>query len=90
MTQVTRPTHWAFLEAALIRSIHEGLFFDKKYWARHSSAGDVLKPVYLASTVMHGRIVELNKCVSRFLYWRAAVLSASSGEIPRGTRSFRR
>ena len=70
MTRVKRPAHWEFVEAALIRSIHEGLFFDKKYCARHwASAGDVLKPVYLASTVMHGKIGELNKCTSKFFYW---------------------
>ena len=68
MTQVTGHAHWAFVEAALIRSIHEGLFFDKKYWARHSSGGGALEPVYLSSTVMHGRIRELDKCTSRFFY----------------------
>ena len=69
MTQVTGHAHWAFVEAALIRSIHEGLFFDKKYWARHwASAGDVLKPIYLSSMVMPGKIRELNNCASRFFY----------------------
>ena len=69
MTHVKRPAHWEFVEAALIRSIHEGIFFDKKYWARHSSARDVLKPVYLSSTVMRGKIGELNKRRSKYFYW---------------------
>ena len=53
---VKSPAYWAFVKAALARSIHNGIFFDKKYWARHSKAGDVLKPIYFSGTVMNDKI----------------------------------
>ncbi|KAF9646805.1 hypothetical protein BDM02DRAFT_3118097, partial [Thelephora ganbajun] len=62
-TQVTSPAHWDSVKIALIKSIREGVFFDRKYWARHSKAGDVLKPVYLSSTIMNDKAQQLNKLV---------------------------
>ena len=59
------PAHWASVKAALVRSIHAGIFFDKKYWARHSKAGDVLKPVYFSSIIMSDKTQQLNKRTSR-------------------------
>ncbi|KAF9785419.1 hypothetical protein BJ322DRAFT_829074 [Thelephora terrestris] len=35
-TPVTSPGHWASVNTALIKSIRKGVFFDRKYWARHS------------------------------------------------------
>jgi hypothetical protein len=64
--QVTSPAHWAPVKTALIKSIRKGVFFDRKYWARHSKAGDVLKPVYFSSTIMDDKAQELDKCASKF------------------------
>lgn len=46
---------------ALSNSIRSGIFFDRKYWARHSKAGDS-KPVYLSSIVMGDKAQQLKKC----------------------------
>ena len=83
---VESPANWAFVKAALARSIHTGIFFDKKYWARHSKAGDVLKPIYFSGTVMNDKIQQLNKCTWSFtlLYGRAQF---PSGEMPQGSKS---
>ena len=58
--QVTSPTHWASVKVALIKSIREGVFFDRKYWARHSKAGGILKPVYFSSIIMGDKVQQLN------------------------------
>ena len=88
VTRVTSPAHWAPVKAALIRSIRTGVFFDRKYWARHSRAGDLLKPIYFSSLIMNDKTQELKKCTSRFTHRRATVLSAPSGEIPERSKSF--
>ena len=54
------------MKMALINSIRKGVFFDRKYWARYSKAGDVLKPVYFSSTIMGDKSQQLNKCASTF------------------------
>jgi hypothetical protein len=41
--------------------MHKGVFFDRKYWARCSRTGDVLKPVYLSSIIMADKAQQLNK-----------------------------
>ena len=66
--QVTSPAQWASVKAALVRSIHTSVFFDKKYWARRSKSGDVLKPVYFSSIIMNDKTRQLNKRTSRFPY----------------------
>ena len=58
--QVASPAHWASVKIALIKSIRKGVFFDRKYWARHSKAEDVLKPVYFSSIVMGDQAQKLN------------------------------
>ena len=58
--QVTSPTHWASVKIALIKSICKGVFFDRKYWARHSKAGGILRPVYFSSIVMGEKAQKLN------------------------------
>ena len=78
------------MKAALIRSIHKGIFFDKKYWARHSKAGDVLKPVYFLSTVMDDKAQQLRECTLIISHSSVAVLNVPSGEIPWGSKSFHR
>jgi len=64
--QVTSPTNWAAVGIALIKSLHKGVFFDRKYWVRHSKAGGVLKPIYFSSIIMDGKAQQLNKCTSKF------------------------
>ena len=76
MKPVMDLAHWVPIEAALVRSIHTGIFFDKKYWARHSKAGDVLKPVYFSGTAMNDKIQQLNKCTWSFhccMVWPCSV-----------------
>ena len=62
--QATSPAHWASVKTALIKSIRDGVFFDRKYWARHSKTGDVLKPVYFSSMIMGDKVQELNNRAS--------------------------
>jgi len=66
--QVTSPAHWATVKIALINSIGKGVFFDRKYWARHSKAGDGLKPVYFSSIVIGDKVQQLNNCASKFIH----------------------
>ena len=62
VTQVTTPAHWDAVKLALINSIGKGVFFDRKYWARHSNSGNTLKPIYLSSIVMGDKTAQLNNC----------------------------
>lgn len=53
--QVTPPgidnsESWAVLRAAMIKSIREGTFLDRKYWAQHSKKGS-LTAVYFSSLI---------------------------------------
>ena len=69
MFQITKPTspgHWNLVKVALIKSIREGVFFDRKYWVRHAKAGHALKPIYFSSTIMNDRAEQLNKRTSIF------------------------
>ena len=81
-TKVTSPAHWASVKIALIKSMRTGVFFDRKYWARHSKSGDVLKPVYFSSIIMSDKAQELNNCALKFGYGFADVLRVSSGKTP--------
>jgi len=60
----TSPAHWAAVNVALIKSIRSGVFFDRKYWARHSKAGDILKPVYFSSIIVSDNAQQLNNLVA--------------------------
>ncbi|KAF9785437.1 hypothetical protein BJ322DRAFT_830823 [Thelephora terrestris] len=60
---VKGPAHWDSVKIALIKSIRKGVFFDRKYWARHSDSWEVLKPVHFSSTIMKDKTEELNKMV---------------------------
>ena len=79
--QVTSPAHWATVKLALIRSIGKGVFFDRKYWARHSNAGDVLKPIYFSSIIMGDKVQQLNSCASKSVYVLTGALRVTSGII---------
>ena len=59
--QVTSPAHWEAVKTALIKSIRGGVFFDRKYWARHSKAGEILKPVHFSSVIMGDKSQQLSK-----------------------------
>lgn len=79
VVQVTSPAHWATVKLALIRSISKGVFFDRKYWARQSNAGDVLKPVYFSSIIIGDKEQQLNSCASKFVYVLVEALRVTSG-----------
>ena len=65
MTQVTSSAEWVSVKVALIRSIRTGIFFDRKYWARHSKSGDVLKKIHFSSAVVNDKPLRSNNCPSR-------------------------
>ena len=76
------------MKTALIKSIRKGVFFDRKYWARHSKAGDVLKPVYFSSTIMGDKAQQVNGCAFNSRYKFSRVLRGTSGEISRGSERY--
>ena len=53
------PWSSAILQAAIVKSIREGVFFDRKYWARYSKRGNLLKIIYFSSMFTGG---ELEAC----------------------------
>ncbi|KAF9779143.1 hypothetical protein BJ322DRAFT_442637 [Thelephora terrestris] len=67
------------LEMALIDSVRNGIFFDRKYWARHSKAGDLLKPVYLSSRVMGDEAQRMKELV-KYVKGRNLLISDLEGE----------
>ncbi|KAF9645620.1 hypothetical protein BDM02DRAFT_3262815 [Thelephora ganbajun] len=48
--------NWRRFKTALVKSIHEGTFFDRKYWTRRSKTAKVLRPVYISSIVVGERL----------------------------------
>ncbi|KAF9645692.1 hypothetical protein BDM02DRAFT_471820 [Thelephora ganbajun] len=78
--QVTSPAHWGSVKVALIKSIRKGVFFDRKYWARHSKAGDILKPVYFSSIIMNDKAQQLNKLV-KYLKGRNPLMHNLEGDV---------
>jgi len=64
--QISSPAHWTYVKTALIKSIRKGVFFDRKYWARHLKTGDVLKPVYFSSTIMGDKSQQLKERALKF------------------------
>ena len=66
--QAKIPKQWAAVNTALIKSVRTGVFFDRKYWARHSNSGDGLKPVYLSSKIMNDKAQQLKECASKSRY----------------------
>ena len=56
------------MKAALIGSIRKGVFFDRKYWARHLKIGDVLKPIYFSNTILEDKSEQLRKCAFEFCH----------------------
>lgn len=69
---------------ALIKSINRGVFFDRKYWARYSKAGEVLRPVYFSSTIMDDKSQQLNKCASKSYHSVAKCLVSPVITYPKG------
>ena len=83
------PAHWSSVKIALIKSIRNGVFFDRKYWARYSKAGDFLKPLYFSSIIMDDKAQQLNNGESEFGCWRNDGLRSPSGKIPQGPKHYR-
>jgi hypothetical protein len=81
-TPVKSPAHWDSVKTAIIKSIRTGVFFDRKYWVRHSASGNVLKPAYFSSAIMDDKAQQLNKRTWIFGPWYIGALSILSGEIP--------
>ena len=79
--QAKGPAHWDSVKIALITSIRTGAFFDRKYWARHSNSGDVLKPVYFSSTIMKGKTEQVDKGTSGYISCFTKILNVFSGKI---------
>jgi len=69
------------VKTALVKSIREGVLFDRKYWVRHSKTGDTLKPIYFSSIIMGDKVEQLKGCMSEFNCESAEPLTLSSGEI---------
>jgi hypothetical protein len=44
------------LEEAIVKSIREGVFFDRKCWVRCSKSRDVLKALYFSSTIVDDKL----------------------------------
>ena len=86
--QVTSPAHWAAVKPALIKSIRGGVFFDRKYWARHFKVGDVLKPVYFSSVIMGDKLQQLNKGGPKLCYGLVEELNVRSGELPQESEHY--
>ena len=62
--------NWECIEIALIKSIREGTFFDKRYWTRQSKTARALRPVYLSTIIVGGylqRIMTASHMVSLVL-----------------------
>jgi len=86
---VTSPARWGSVKIALIKSIREGILFDRKYWARRSKTGDTLKPVYFSSIIMGDKVEQLNNCASKPNREFLEALRVSSGELHRGSERSR-
>jgi hypothetical protein len=89
IAQAVSPGHWASVKVALIRSIRGGVFFDRKYWARHSKAGEVLKPIYLSSVIMSDKAQQLKKSASKPCYGFAEVLRIPVVKYLKGENPFK-
>ena len=76
------------MKIALVKSIRKGVFFDRKYWVRHSKAGDVLKPVYFSSIIMDDKAQQVNKCAFNFYHRFLKALRVASGEISQGSERY--
>ena len=85
-TEAISPACWTAVKVALIKSISKGVFFDRKYWARHSNPRGVFKPVHFSSIIMGDKVQNLNSCASKFVYRFTEVLSVASGNLPQGPK----
>lgn len=80
--QVKSPALWNVVKVALINSIRTGVFFDRKYWARHTNAKGILKPIYFSSTIMNDTLWQLENRMQESLGWHVGTLNVHSGKIP--------
>ena len=61
-SQIPTPNslaRWNVLKTALVKSIHEGVFFDRKCWVLHSRKGSAFKAVYFSNVIIGN---ELEAC----------------------------
>lgn len=42
---------WNAFQTAIVKSIREGVFFDRKYWAQNPAEGGALKAIYFSSII---------------------------------------
>ena len=56
------PANRGPVEIALIKSIREGIFLDRKYWARNSKTAWALRPLYISSITAGERLPYINGC----------------------------
>lgn len=78
----------------MAKSIQQGVFFDQKYWTRHSKDGRALKPIYFSSLIAGNA---LRKCTSMYCVCpsnddqtRHEGIVHSNGQNPATTRSIRK
>ena len=84
--QVRSHTNWAPVKIALIKSIHKGILFDRKYWAKRLKTGDILKPIYFSSTIMGDKTQKLNGRALGFRCMRSGLLFVSSDQMSQGQK----
>jgi hypothetical protein len=82
--QDTPDSCWTSVEEAFLISIREGVFFDRKYLARHYKAGDLFKPVYFSGKIMDDKAQQLKKRALRLIFWYGDLLNIPSGKILQG------
>ncbi|KAF9778365.1 hypothetical protein BJ322DRAFT_1214739 [Thelephora terrestris] len=66
MEPISSPANWMRVEVALIKSIRQGIFFDRKYWARHSKTATQPRPIYISSIVTSERICHIDFLVKMY------------------------
>lgn len=57
---VSYPANRELVESALIKSIRTGMFFDRRYWARHSKTAKTLQPIHISSIVAGDKLRRIN------------------------------
>ena len=78
---VSSPAHWPSVKTSLVKSICIGVFFDRKYWARHLKTRDAFRPVYFSSMIMGDTAHQLHKRRSEVGHELAEALRIVSGKI---------
>ena len=58
------PAKWTrrSIRMAFIKSIREGIFFDRKYWTRNSKTSRALRPLHISSIVASEYLSHIDDC----------------------------